>query len=77
MYTFIIKVLKLIGRVYGLLTNIDHEARLKQIQEQLNDWRELPERKPMCTARPSWKSISFQPMAYKNRMHKVCVCNIP
>ena len=69
-------MLKLIDRVYGVLTNIDHEARLKQIQEQLSDWRELPERKPMCTARPSWKSISFQPMAYKDRMHKVCVCNI-
>ena len=58
-------------RLYAYLTNVDHEERLNRIQKQLIEWRKLPERKVMCTARPSWKSISFQPMAYKNRMHKV------
>ena len=60
-----------IERIYAYLNNINHEERLLRIQSQLKEWRELPERKVMCTARPSWKSISMQPMAYKDKMHKV------
>jgi len=70
-YDFYDYACKLVDRFHAYLTYVHHDERLRRVQRQLKEWRELPERKVMCTARPSWKSISFQPMAYKNKMHKI------
>jgi len=52
-----------------------HDERVRAIQAQVREWNALPEheRKPMCTARPGWQTISPQNMDYKKRMHQVRV----
>ena len=72
-FHFLPPVRNFVDQTYARLNNINHYERLQQIQEQLKIWRELPNRKLLCTARPSWKSISLQPMVYKDKMHKVSV----
>lgn len=38
----------------------DHPQRVRKIQEAVRKWNLLPleERKPMCTAKPNWLSLS-------------------
>ena len=44
-----------------------HADKVKKVQEQVRE----RDGKQMCTARPSWKSISHQRLGYKDRMHRV------
>lgn len=38
----------------------DHDKRVQRIQSLVRRWSELPadQRKPMCTAKPNWLSLS-------------------
>lgn len=41
---------------------------------QIREWKDSGSKTPMCTARPSYKSISFmQSFAYKKRLHQIKV----
>jgi len=48
-----------------------HEERVKNIQEQVRRWKVEGRGRKMCTARPSWKSISPQSIAYKGSMYRI------
>jgi len=52
----------------------DHDAKVRRVQAQVRKWRDEGDKRKMCTARPSWLSISGTfPIAYKDRMFKVQV----
>jgi len=48
-----------------------HLEKVRNIQNQIKEWRDSGMLKPMCTARPGWQTISPQNMAYKSRMHGI------
>jgi len=48
-----------------------HEDRVNKIQEQVRRWRVEGKGRKMCTARPSWKSVSPQSIAYKGSMYRI------
>ena len=54
-----------------LATKISHEDGVRNIQRQVLEWRKSGMKKKMCTARPSWKSISLQNLTYKDSSYKV------
>ena len=54
-----------------LSTKICHEDGVKNIQRQVLEWRKSGMKQKMCTARPSWKSISLQNLTYKDTSYKV------
>ena len=41
------------------------------VQEQVRKWLKSGSKRPMCTARPGWKSITLQVCEYKDRMHQI------
>ena len=45
----------------------------RKVQEQVRAWRKEGQGRKMCTARPSWMSISQQKLGYKERMFRVKV----
>jgi len=50
-----------------------HKDRVKNVQDQVKEWRVSGRGRKMCTARPSWMSISQQKLGYKDRMYRVKV----
>ena len=54
-----------------LSTKICHEDGVKNIQRQVMEWRKSGMKQKMCTARPSWKSISLQNLTYKDSSYRV------
>lgn len=52
----------------------NHDKRVQQIQKRIQHWNNLPEatRKPLCTARANWQSLSttFFP---KDQCHKISI----
>ena len=54
-----------------LTTKINHEDGVKNIQKQILEWRKTGMKQQMCSARPSWKSISLQNLTYKDKLYKV------
>ena len=50
-----------------------HKENVRKVQEQVRAWRKEGIGRKMCTARPSWMSISQQKLGYKERMFKVKV----
>ena len=58
--------------VQTFLTNkINHEDGVKSIQRQVLEWRKSGMKTKMCSARPSWKSITLQNLTYKDTLYKV------
>ena len=56
-----------------LTSKINHEDGVKNIQRQILEWRKTGMKQQMCSARPSWKSISLQNLTYKDKLYKVLV----
>jgi hypothetical protein len=52
---------------------VKHLEKVKDVQRQVREWKDLGSDKPMCTARPGWQTISPQNMNYKKRMHGISV----
>lgn len=50
-----------------------HEDRVAKVVDQVKAWREEGGGRKMCTARPSWKSITQQHLGYKSVLYKVKV----
>jgi len=50
-----------------------HRDRVNNVQEQVKEWQVSGKGRKMCTARPSWMSISQQKLGYKDRMYRVRV----
>lgn len=50
-----------------------HQDNVRKVQDQVRAWRTEGEGRKMCTARPSWMSISQQQLGYKDRMFRVRV----
>ena len=50
-----------------------HAEKVVKVQEQVRSWRTEGRGRKMCTARPSWMSISQQQLGYKDRMFRVRV----
>ncbi|WAR23698.1 DHC24-like protein [Mya arenaria] len=48
-----------------------HDAKVKNVQEQVNAWRQDGMKTRMCTARPGWVNISFRRGLYKNTMRNI------
>ncbi len=48
-----------------------HEDKVRDVQRQVRQWRAEGAKKPMCTARPQWKTITIQMVTYKERMHQI------
>ena len=47
-----------------------HEERVKSVQDQVIRWKTEGNGRKMCTARPSWMSVSQQVLGYKDKMYK-------
>jgi hypothetical protein len=47
--------------------------RGEQVQRQVRSWRVEGGGRKMCSARPSWMSISQQTLGYKDTLYKVAV----
>lgn len=52
-------------------SHIKHDQKVKDVQDQVENWRNSGCDQPMCTARPGWKSISLQKPLYKDRMYQI------
>jgi delta24-sterol reductase len=42
-----------------------HQERVDFVQKQVLDWQKIGDGRKMCTARPTWMSISQQKITYK------------
>ena len=42
-----------------------HQERVDFVQKQVLDWQKFGDGRKMCTARPTWMSISQQKITYK------------
>ncbi|XP_055327201.1 delta(24)-sterol reductase-like [Paramacrobiotus metropolitanus] len=49
----------------------NHELRVQEIQEQIRKWNRDGRRKPMCTARSGWLTMSFRTPLYKHSLNAV------
>ena len=50
-----------------------HKERVEFVQKQVLDWQVYGNGRKMCTARPSWMSISQQIVTYKDKSYRVQV----
>jgi len=50
-----------------------HMDRVGRVQKQVHRWRDEGNGRKMCTARPSWMSITQQKIGYKDKMYRVAV----
>jgi len=48
-----------------------HQERVNFVQKQVLDWQTLGDGRKMCTARPTWMSITQQKITYKDKAYKV------
>jgi len=63
--------LMLLYKFYIRKANNTHAERVAHIQEQVRRWKVEGKGRKMCTARPSWKSVSPQSLAYKDSMYRI------
>ena len=64
---------RLVIRFWLMRGRNNHEDNVKKVQDQVREWRKEGRGRKMCTARPSWMSISQQQLGYKDRMFRVRV----
>lgn len=50
---------------------LEHEERVRHVQEQVKAWRASGSTKPMATARPEWISISSRTATYKKSCERI------
>ena len=50
-----------------------HQERVEFVQKQVLDWPKYGNGRKMCTARPTWMSITQQKITYKDTSYKVQV----
>ena len=50
---------------------VSHGEKVRRVTDQVRRWAREGEGRKMCTARPSWMSISQQQLGYKDRMFRV------
>jgi len=50
-----------------------HQRRVLDVQEQVRKWKTEGEGKKMCTARPTWQTVSSKVGTYKKRMYPIRV----
>ncbi|XP_023349654.1 delta(24)-sterol reductase [Eurytemora carolleeae] len=60
-----------LARYYTRHLHGTHEERVLKVQEQVRRWQVEGRGRKMCTARPSWMSISQQKLGYKDTMYRV------
>jgi len=48
-----------------------HQERVNFVQKQVLDWQTLGNGRKMCTARPTWMSITQQKITYKDKAYRV------
>ncbi|XP_033219079.1 delta(24)-sterol reductase-like [Belonocnema kinseyi] len=48
-----------------------HRKKVKEVQKQVRKWKESGEQQLMCTARPSWQTMSFRQGTYKSSMFNI------
>jgi len=48
-----------------------HQERVNFVQKQVLDWQTLGNGRKMCTARPTWMSITQQKITYKDTAYRV------
>jgi delta24-sterol reductase len=48
-----------------------HEQRVKHVQEQVQKWNKEGQKRPMCTARPGWMTVSLRVGKYKDTHQKI------
>merc|ERR1712106_382924 len=58
-------------RLYFGAGSGSHEERVSRVQKQVQGWREEGRGRKMCSARPSWMSISPITLGYKERLYRV------
>ena len=52
-------------------SNLRHEQKVQDVQDQVKAWKASGCEQPMCTARPGWQSITLQQQHYKKRMYNI------
>ncbi len=52
---------------------LKHQERVDFVQKQVLDWQTLGQGRKMCTARPTWMSITQQRILYKDHAYRVQV----
>ena len=52
-------------------SNLRHEQKVQDVQDQVEAWKASGCEQPMCTARPGWQSITLQQQHYKKRMYNI------
>ncbi|XP_071799602.1 delta(24)-sterol reductase-like [Asterias amurensis] len=50
---------------------LKHDKRVKEIQKQVLEWRSNGSKKPMCTSRPGYQTVSLRVGKYKKTHHNV------
>lgn len=50
-----------------------HDARVKQVQKQVMAWHNSGSIRPMCTARPGWKTMSPRTANFKKDCHPITI----
>lgn len=48
-----------------------HKERVEFVQQQVRDWQKIGNGRKMCTARPTWMSITQQRITYKDTAYRV------
>ena len=51
----------------------NHKERVEFVQKQVKDWQIHGHGRKMCTARPTWMSITQQRITYKDKAYQVQV----
>ncbi|TMS35364.1 hypothetical protein L596_002781 [Steinernema carpocapsae] len=72
LFDLIVRTVKTVGRILRRYGN--HAHRVRDVQKAVREWNNLPksERKPMCTSRPNWMSLSTT-FFRKDRCHQIDV----
>ena len=52
-------------------SNLRHDQKVQEVQDQVEAWKASGCDQPMCTARPGWQSITLQQQHYKKRMYNI------
>ena len=50
-----------------------HQEKVEFVQKQVLDWQTIGNGRKMCTARPTWMSITQQKITYKDKAYRVKV----
>ncbi|CAB4056709.1 DHCR24 [Lepeophtheirus salmonis] len=72
LYDVISYILFIYDRIAGM-TFQTHEDKIKDVQRQVRKRLQTKDKRPMCTSRPGWKSITFQKLIYKSKCYQINV----